>query len=80
MIEPSFHAGNPSRGTIDSRDKFIERLYRVLGDSSQETGNELFLTYSQLVGWSEKLIGQMDMLQTAVDSADSRREQTQQQL
>lgn len=80
MSEPNFNAGNPSRGTIDSRDQSMQRLYRVLGDSSQETGSELFLTYSQLVGWGKKLTEQLAALDTAVDAADLRRQDTQRQL
>ena len=80
MAEPNFNAGNPHRGTIDSRDQSMQRLYRVLEDPSQKTGSELFLTYSQLVDLGQKLINQVTVLNTSTDASDHRRRATQRQL
>ena len=56
MDEHALHPPHPSRGTIDSRDHFMEGLYRVLESSpkgEEESKKEIFLAYSQLVEWSQ---------------------------
>ncbi|XP_022799763.1 HAUS augmin-like complex subunit 3 [Stylophora pistillata] len=83
MDEHALHPPHPSRGTIDSRDHFMEGLYRILESSpevEEDSKKEIFLAYSQLVQWSQRLAGQMESLTTSLASSGSRQEEAWKQL
>ena len=84
MDEYAAQPPHPSRGTIDSRDRFMERLYRVL-ESSPKGGEvdrtkEIFLAFSQLVEWSQKLAVQLESLTQSLSSSGSKQEEAWKQL
>lgn len=83
MDEHALHPPHPSRGTIDSRDHFMEGLYRILEGPPQreeDRTKEIFLAYSQLVEWSQKLAGQLESLTTSLASSGGRQEEAWKQL
>lgn len=83
MNEHALHSPQASRGTIDSRDHFMEGLYRVLESPPQgkeDRTKEIFLAYSQLVEWSQKLAGQLESFTTSLASSGSRQEDAWKQL
>ena len=83
MDEHSLHPPQASRGTIDSRDHFMEGLYRVLESPPQgeeDRTKEIFLAYNQLVEWSQKLAGQLESFTTSLASSGSRQEDAWKQL
>ena len=85
MDEHALHSPQPSRGTIDSRDHFMEGLYRVLerppqGEKDEDRTKEIFLAYNQLVEWSQKLAGQLESFATSLASSSSRQEEAWKQL
>lgn len=83
MNEHALHPPQASRGTIDSRDHFMEGLYRVLESPPQgkeDRTKEIFLAYSQLVEWSQKLAGQLESFTTSLASSGSRQEDAWKQL
>lgn len=75
---------HPSRGTIDSRDHFIEGLYRILewqpGGEEDGKAKELFLVFSKLSEWSQKLARQLESFTESLSSSGSREEETWIQL
>lgn len=75
---------HPTRGTIDSRDHFIEGLYRILERQHEGEGDgkakELFLAFSQLSEWSQKLARQLESFTESLSSSGSRQEETWKQL
>lgn len=83
MEEHALHPPNPSRGTIDSRDHFMEGLYRVLERSpegEEDRTKERFLAYSQLLEWSQVLAGQLESFTLSLASSGSRQEEAWKQL
>lgn len=83
MDEHALHPPQPSRGTIDSRDQFMEGLYRLLEippQGEEDRTKEIFLAYSQLVEWSQKLAGQLESLTMSLASSGSRQEEAWKQL
>lgn len=83
MEEHAFHPPHPSRGTIDSRDHFMEGLYRVLESPPQgeeDRTKEIFLAYNQLVEWSQTLAGQLESFTASLASSGSRQEEAWKQL
>ena len=83
MDEHALHPLHPSRGTIDSRDHFMEGLYRVLESSpkgGEESKKEIFLAYSQLVEWSQQLAGQLESFTMSLATSGSRQEEAWKQL
>ena len=75
---------HPARGTIDSRDHFIEGLYRILERQPEGEGDgkakELFLAFSQLSEWSQKLARQLESFTESLSSSGRRQEETWKQL
>ncbi|XP_073259041.1 HAUS augmin-like complex subunit 3 [Porites lutea] len=83
MDEYAAQPPHPSRGTIDSRDHFMERLYRVLESSPKgevDGTKEIFLAFSQLVEWSQKLAAQLESLTQSLSSSGSKQEEAWKQL
>ena len=83
MDEHALHPPQPSRGTIDCRDHFMDGLYRVLEGPPQgeeDRTKEIFLAYNQLVEWSQKLAGQLESFATSLASSGSRQEEAWKQL
>lgn len=83
MDEYAAQPPHPSRGTIDSRDRFMERLYRVLESSPKgevDGTKEIFLAFSQLVEWSQKLAAQLESLTQSLSSSGSKQEEAWKQL
>ena len=75
---------HPTRGTIDSRDHFVEGLYRILErlPVNEEGGKaqEIFLAYSQLAEWSQKLAKELESFTVSLSSSGSRQEETCKQM
>lgn len=84
MDDHSSQPLHPTRGTIDSRDHFIEGLYRILERQPEGEGDgkakELFLAFSQLSEWSQKLARQLESFTESLSSSGSRQEETWKQL
>ncbi|XP_068726090.1 HAUS augmin-like complex subunit 3 isoform X1 [Montipora capricornis] len=75
---------HPTRGTIDSRDHFVEGLYRIMErlPANEEGGKaqEIFLAYSQLAEWSQKLAKELESFTVSLSSTGSRQEETCKQM
>ena len=83
MDEHAAHPPHPSRGTIDSRDHFMEGLYRILESPPEgevDRTKEIFLAFSQLVEWSQRLAGQLESFTVSLSSSGSRQEEAWKQL
>jgi len=83
MDEHATHPPHPTRGTIDSRDHFIEGLYRILENPPEgkvDRTKEIFLAFSQLVEWSQRLAGQLEAFTVSLSSSGSRQEEALKQL
>ena len=83
MAEHASHPPHPTRGTIDSRDHFIEGLYRILENAPEgevDKTKEIFLAFSQLVEWSQKLARQLESFTVSLSSSGSRQEEALKQL
>ena len=83
MDEHAAHPPLPTRGTIDSRDHFMEGLYRILESPAEGAGErtkEIFLAFSQLVEWSQKLATQLGSYTVSLVSSGSRQEEARKQL
>lgn len=83
MDEHAAHPPLPTRGTIDSRDHFMEGLYRILESPAEGAGErtkEIFLAFSQLVEWSQKLATQLGSYTVSLASSGSRQEEAWKQL
>lgn len=74
---------HPTRGTIDSRDHFIEGLYRILESPPEgevDKTKEMFLALSQLVEWAKTFSGQLESFTASLSSSGSRQEEAWKQL
>lgn len=75
MSEPALHPLDVRRGTIDSRDVFVGQLHKMLKPSdTQDQEGQLFLTYDQLVDWSNRMIGRVQELQYTLQTTQNHQE------
>ncbi|XP_070562387.1 HAUS augmin-like complex subunit 3 [Ptychodera flava] len=78
MAEPSLLPTKVNRQTIDSRDKFMTRLYQILVNSNEEREDrvQLFLKFTTLVESAEKLTNHLTSLRSSLVSSKNSRDDT----
>ena len=79
--------GNPKRGTIDWRDKFMGRMHELLtrppsfgSDECGEVRSNLFLTYSSMLECADQLLQQLSSFRASVANTDGQQEDTLKQF
>ncbi|XP_032221331.1 HAUS augmin-like complex subunit 3 isoform X2 [Nematostella vectensis] len=88
MSDPVFQRPDPTRGTLDSRDEFLGRLYELLDPSDpdgplrtrEDTPGTLFHTYSQLLEWTTELVNSADALKSSLSAVSGQQEDVLRQM
>ncbi|KAK3091012.1 hypothetical protein FSP39_016466 [Pinctada imbricata] len=76
MEDPLLTPAKYQRGTIDSRDAFTTRLYKILDTEESDKEQQLFLTYSALVENAEKLYQDNVDARTAAEVESGKKEKS----